>query len=162
MFGIAVLSSSVTGFSDDRRVAEVAVQQVDDVDAELRELALVVAALVDDRRAARRACSRPRIRSLDGSPSVAEQEEVEDDDRGERRERDQDPPCDEPPAHSSVHSSGSVLLRPLLMNEVPRIASEISTEPISTERGVVSQPSSVDVVVAAGAAEAVAGGGARA
>ena len=60
----------------------------------------------------------------------------------ERRERDRNPPCDEPCAHSSVHSSGSVLLWPAAMNLEPRIASAISTAPISTERGVVSQPSS--------------------
>ena len=72
----------------------------------------------------------------------AEEEEVEDDDRRQRRERDRNPASDESSAHSSVHSSGSVLLRPLPMNLEPRIASEISAEPISTERGVVSQPSS--------------------
>ena len=82
----------------------------------------------------------------------AEEEEVEDDDRDQRRDCDRDPPCDEPPAHSSVHSSGSVLLRPLPMNDEPRMASEISTEPISTERGVVSQPSSVAVLAADGRA----------
>ena len=106
---------------------------------ELRELALVVAALVDDRRA-HVGLQPPADQVLGGVAERAEEEEVEDDDRGERRERDRRP---------AVRRTASSLLSPLerlgppapaAMNDEPRIASEISTEPISTERGVVSQP----------------------
>ena len=74
VFGIAVPSSSSHRLLGHGRVAEVAVREFVDVAPELRELALVVAALVDDRRAhvglaaargsgpstGRRACGRGR------------------------------------------------------------------------------------------------------
>ena len=94
---------------------------------------------------------RGRGQVLDRVAGGADQEEVEDEHERQRHQGDADPPCDEPRAHSSVHSSGSVLLRPLAMNDEPTIASEIRTEPIRTERGVVSQPSSpLDATLATG------------
>ena len=88
--------------------------------------------------------SRPRIRSLAGIAERAEEEEVEDHDGEQGHDRDQDPPCEDSSAHSSVHSGGSVLRRPLAMNVDAMIASDSTPKPISTERGVVSQPESRD------------------
>ena len=83
---------------DDRLLArvrrpEVAVRERLEVDPELGERALVVAALVDDRLAHRdgKASADQILRRI---AERAEEEEVEDHHRGERRERDGDPPCD--------------------------------------------------------------------
>ena len=128
-----------------------------EVDPELGERALVVAALVDD-RLAHRDGKAPADQILRRIAERAEEEEVEDHHPGERRERDGDTTSDGSPAHSSVHSSGSVLRRPLAMYVDAMIASEISTEPISTERGVVSQPELVVATVVSAAPGALATG----
>ena len=127
VLGIASPSSSRDGLLARVRRPEVAVREPLQVAPELRARALVVAALVDDRLAHReRKPSADQV--LRRIAERAEQEEVEDHDRGERRERDRIRRARTLPAHSSVHSGGSFLRRPLAMNVEAMIASDSSAE----------------------------------
>ncbi len=106
---MAVPSSSMTGCSVVLEVPRSAWASWSEIAPELRRKALVVAALVDDRLAHGRG-QAPADQILRRVAERAEDEEVEDDDRQQRRERDRNPASDESCAHSSVHSRGSVLL----------------------------------------------------